>query len=276
MRPIAIPNYISSNYYLTEAPEINCNRIKTAYQQLQKGPIQVSVVIPAYNEENNILRTLSSLANNQSKWSVEIIVVNNNSKDRTKELVEASGVTCILETVQRISAARNAGLRAANGKYVLTADADTIYPQNWIDLMIDPLETQTGIAICYGRFAHIPTASTPRIVYFFYEYIADLSRWFNKTFREEAVNVYGFNSCFRKADGLAVDGFNFPAGAGEDGWFALKLREQGYGKLHQVTDPLALVWTTDRRMQKDGGLFVGIVKRLKKMLGFSQELRTDL
>lgn len=276
MRPIAIPNYISSNYYLTEAPEINCNRIKTAYQQLQKGPIQVSVVIPAYNEENNILRTLSSLANNQSKWSVEIIVVNNNSKDRTKELVEASGVTCILETVQRISAARNAGLRAANGKYVLTADADTIYPQNWIDLMIDPLETQTGIAICYGRFAHIPTARTPRIVYFFYEYIADLSRWFNKTFREEAVNVYGFNSCFRKADGLAVDGFNFPAGAGEDGWFALKLREQGYGKLHQVTDPLALVWTTDRRMQKDGGLFVGIVKRLKKMLGFSQELRTDL
>ena len=276
MRPIAIPNYISSNYYLTEAPEINCNRIKTAYQQLQKGPIQVSVVIPAYNEENNILRTLGSLANNQSKWSVEIIVVNNNSKDRTKELVEASGVTCILETVQRISAARNAGLRAANGKYVLTADADTIYPQNWIDLMIDPMETQTGIAICYGRFAHIPIASTPRIVYFFYEYIADLSRWFNKTFREEAVNVYGFNSCFRKVDGLAVDGFNFPAGAGEDGWFALKLREQGYGKLHQVTDPLALVWTTDRRMQKDGGLFVGIVKRLKKMLGFSQELRTDL
>jgi glycosyltransferase involved in cell wall biosynthesis len=276
MRPIAIPTYISSKYYLTKTPEKTCIDIKSSYQHLQKGPIQVSVVIPAYNEENNILRTLSSLASNQSKWSVEIIVVNNNSKDRTKELVEAAGVTCILETVQRISAARNAGLSAANGKYILTADADTIYPENWIDLMIAPMESQDGIAICYGRFAHIPTANTPRIVYFFYEYIADLSRWFNKTFREEAVNVYGFNSCFRKADGLAVDGFNFPAGAGEDGWFALKLREKGFGKLYQVSNPMALVWTTDRRMQKDGGLFVGIIKRLKKMLGFSQELRTDL
>ena len=170
MRPIAIPPYISSKYYLTDSPEKTCDDIKLAYQQLQKGPIQVSVVIPAYNEENNILRTLSSLASNQSKWSVEIIVVNNNSKDRTKELVEAAGVTCILETVQRISAARNAGLSAANGKYILTADADTIYPENWIDLMIAPMEAQSGIAICYGRFAHIPTANTPRLVYFFYEY----------------------------------------------------------------------------------------------------------
>jgi len=233
-------------------------------------------VIPAYNEENNILRTLNSLANNKTKWSVEIIVVNNNSKDRTKELVESAGINCILETVQRISAARNAGLGAANGKYVLTADADTLYPENWIELMINPMEEKDAIAICYGRFAHIPTANTPRIVYFFYEYIADTIRWFNKTFREEAVNVYGFNSGFRKTDGLAVDGFNFPAGAGEDGWFALKLREKGFGKLYEVTDIKALVWTTDRRMQKDGGLIVGIIKRLKKMLGFSQELRTDL
>ncbi len=276
MRPIAIPPYISSKYYLTQSPEKTCNDIKLDYQHLQKGPIQVSVVIPAYNEENNILRTLSSLASNQSKWSVEIIVVNNNSKDRTKELVEAAGVTCILETVQRISAARNAGLNAANGKFILTADADTIYPENWIDLMIEPLETQSGIALCYGRFAHIPTANTPRLVYFFYEYITDFNRWFNKTFREEAVNVYGFNSCYRKAEGLAVDSYNFPAGAAEDGWLALKLREKGFGKLYQVTHPLAMVWTTDRRMQKDGGLLIGIFKRLKKMLGFSQELRTDV
>lgn len=276
MRPIAIPNYISTNYYLTEDPEKTCNTIKAAYQQLQKGPIQASIVIPAYNEENNILRTLSSLAKNQSKWSVEIIVVNNNSKDKTKELVEASGVTCILETVQRISAARSAGLNAANGKYILSADADTIYPENWIDLMIAPLEAKKDIAICYGRFAHIPTANTGRIIYFFYEYIVDLNRWINKIFREEAVNVYGFNACFRKADGLAVDGYTFPIGAAEDGWLALKLREKGFGKLFQVTNPLAMVWTTDRRMQKDGGLFIGIIKRLKKMLGFSQELRTDV
>jgi len=122
------------------------------------------------------------LANNKTQWSVEIIVVNNNSKDRTKELVEASGVTCILETVQKISAARNAGLKAANGTYILTADADTLYPEEWIELMVAPLANSNGIAITFGRFAHIPTTGTSRIIYFIYEFFADLSRLFNKLF----------------------------------------------------------------------------------------------
>jgi cellulose synthase/poly-beta-1,6-N-acetylglucosamine synthase-like glycosyltransferase len=141
MRPIAIPPYISSKYYLTDSPEKICNDIKLQHISIYKKALyKYRWSFLLIMKKIIFLRTLSSLASNQSKWSVEIIVVNNNSKDRTKELVEAAGVTCILETVQRISAARNAGLSAANGKYILTADADTIYPENWIDLMIAPME----------------------------------------------------------------------------------------------------------------------------------------
>jgi len=112
--------------------------------------------------------------------------------------------------------------------------------------------------------------------YFFYEYFADLMRWINKTFKEEAMNAYGFNSGFRKEDGLAVNGFEHPPGTNEDGWLAVKLRDQGFGKLHSVNQNKAMVWTADRRIQMDGGLWQAIVKRIRRMMGLSIEGRTDL
>jgi glycosyltransferase involved in cell wall biosynthesis len=276
MRHFAIPSYIIEKFYSNESEEKLCSIIHADYLLLQKGNPEVSVVIPAYNEENNILKTLSTLVNNQCKYNVEIIVVNNNSKDRTEEIVKKSGVICILEKVQGITAARNAGLRVAKGKYILNADADTIYPIDWIEEMVKPMAEKSNIALVYGNFSFIPTTGTPRWAYFLYEYLADLMRWINKTFKEEALNVYGFNSGFKKDQGIAVDGFDHPQGANEDGWLALKLREKKYGSLYHVRNIKALVWTADRRIQMDGGLWKGIIKRIKRIIGFSTEARTDL
>jgi len=63
-----------------------------------------------------------------------------------------------------------------------------------------------------------------------------------------------------------VDGFDHPPQANEDGWLALKLRNKGFGKLYYVTSLKALVWTTDRRIQLDGGLWKGFVKRVKRIV----------
>ncbi|MCX6205407.1 MAG: glycosyltransferase family 2 protein [Bacteroidetes bacterium] len=276
MRPIAIPAYIKEKFYLEESAEKTCSDIRSVYPLLQKGDPEVSVVIPAYNEEKNILKTLSALANNRCKYNVEILVVNNNSKDCTEALVKDAGIRCILETVQGITAARNAGLYAAKGKYILNADADTIYPIDWIEEMVKPLAENQNVASVYGNFAFIPTAGTSRFVYFCYEYFADIMRWLNKMFKDEAVNVYGFNSGFKKEQGIAVEGFNHPPGTNEDGWLALKLREKKFGILYQVTNTKALVWTADRRIQMDGGLWKGILKRIKRVIGIKTEERTDL
>jgi glycosyltransferase involved in cell wall biosynthesis len=276
MRPIAIPAYIKEKFYLAEPATKICQDIRTAYPLLQKGEPIVSIVIPAYNEEHNILKTLSALANNRCKYSVEILVVNNNSKDNTEFLVKEAGIPCILETVPGITAARNAGLYAAKGKYILNADADTIYPIDWIQEMVSPLVENETIASVYGNFSFIPTAGTPRWVYFFYEYFADFMRWMNRLFKDEAVNVYGFNSGFKKEQAIAVEGFNHPPGTNEDGWLALKLRNRKFGTLYQVRSTKALVWTADRRIQMDGGLWKGTIKRIKRMLGMTIEGRNDL
>jgi glycosyltransferase involved in cell wall biosynthesis len=264
MRPIAIPVYIRN--YLNEQSSSKLAAINQAYQLLYKGNPEVSIVMPAYNEETTIVPTLASLCNNITSRSVEIIVVNNNSKDNTEALVKACGVNCILETTQGITPARNAGLAQARGKYILNADADTIYPKDWIEEMVKPLaDDKRNAAITYGRFSFIPVGSTGRFTYFFYEYLSDFTRFYNTLFKTEAVNVYGFNSGFRREQGLQVDGFNHPPGTNEDGYLALKLTKKGFGKIYQVTNPKAIVWTTDRRIQIDGGLGKAVLKRFKRV-----------
>lgn len=277
MRPILIPKFITYCCHSGLSTLDKTVIIKTKYAQLLKGEPIVSIVIPAHNEASNILQTLLSLCNNITNYSVEIIVVNNNSKDATEALVTASGVICVNELKPGITAARTAGLMAAKGKFILNADADTIYPKNWITLMVAPLE-DTAIALTYGRFAFISVANTGRITYFFYEYMTDIVRFAKRYLKDEAVNVYGFNSGYRREQGLLVDAYQHPPGSNEDGYLALKLRDKGFGKLHYVTNLKAMVWTTDRRVQTDGGLLKASIDRLKKLLLPNKEVvvRSDL
>lgn len=279
MRPISIPSYILKSWNIDYSSEKTFQQIREAYTTLSKSSDtpEVSVVIPAYNEEKNIIQTLYSLSNNVTTRSVEIVVVNNNSKDNTEALVLATGVRCVRETKQGITAARNGGLAAAKGKYILNADADSIYPEDWIEEMVKPLIQNENIVSVYGRFSFIPIGSTGRVVYFFYEYFADLVRKINKHLKDEAVNVYGFNSGYRREQGLSVDGYDHPPGTNEDGYLALKLRDKLKGKLFFVTSTKALVWTSDRRIQIDGGILKATITRFKKIFSRKQgEIRADL
>lgn len=279
MRPISIPQHIKTILASSQSQQQQILSIQENYQKLTKNyqPI-VSIIIPAFNEEKNILTTLLSLSRNKTKWPVEIIVVNNNSSDNTEQLVKATGVTCILEERKGITAARNAGLKAAKGNYILNADADAIYPVQWIESMIQPLVYDHNVALTYGRFSFIPVGATSRLMYFFYEHAADVQRFIFKYFKEEAVNVYGFNSAFRRREGLMVQGYDHPPGTNEDGYLALKLRNKGFGRLQYVTKINALVWTTDRRIEMEGGFLKGVKKRILKFI-FPQsfvQVRTDL
>ncbi|MET0391840.1 MAG: glycosyltransferase family 2 protein [Chitinophagaceae bacterium] len=266
MRTIAIPSHILKHWQLDADDPAVAAQVRQRITALVNGEPEVSIVIPAYNEEERILRTLSSLSDSTTLRSVEIIVIDNNSKDATAAIAAAAGVTCVRETTQGITPARNRGLREARGKYVLNADADAIYPPSWIEEMIRPLDAPgSKVALTYGRFSFIPVGNTGRFTYFFYEYLAEFSRWINKRFREEAVNVYGFNSGFRRLQGIEADGFTHPPGTNEDGWLAVKLRSKGFGKLHGVKKSSARVWTTDRRLQIDGGLWKALQKRLKRV-----------
>jgi len=88
-----------------------------------------SVIVPAYNEELHLPETLRNLQKAMEAVTPlrgEIIVVDNNSTDRTAEIAREAGSRVIFEAHNQISRARNCGGRAANSRNLIFLDADTI------------------------------------------------------------------------------------------------------------------------------------------------------
>jgi glycosyltransferase involved in cell wall biosynthesis len=101
----------------------------------------VSVIIPVYNGEKTLEKCLNSVLN-QDYPHYEVIIVDNNSNDKTKEIiikVESKKVKYLFEKRIGRGAARNLGERKAKGNIILMTDSDCIVPNNWIKEMIKPI-----------------------------------------------------------------------------------------------------------------------------------------
>lgn len=236
------------------------DELKAGLEKFRCSAPEVSVVIPAYNEEKNILRTLASFARMKPAYKTELIVVNNNSKDRTKQLVESLGVTVVDEPRQSISHTRQTGLEQAKGKYLLNADGDSIYPPGWIDSYVEALKDEK-VTCAYGTYSFFPSAGTARIVLALYEAATRLLLILRRK-KMDFFNVYGFNFAFRREDGLKAGGFNTSRQRWSDGWMAMLLAQ--FGKIVNLRTENTRVWTSDRRLVIDGGILNAVKKRFKK------------
>ena len=105
--------------------------------------VDVSVVICTYNRAESLRETLESLASQDVKHqlSYEIIVVDNNSKDNTRQMVEefqtrnGHAVQYVFEKKQGVSYARNTGIRCAKGEIIAYLDDDVIADSYWLEAM---------------------------------------------------------------------------------------------------------------------------------------------
>jgi glycosyltransferase involved in cell wall biosynthesis len=99
--------------------------------------MKFSVIIPAYNEAEYLPRLLDSIEVAKSNYSggaetVEVIVADNCSTDRTAEVAAARGARVVTVAKRRIAAARNGGGHAALGEIVCFIDADSaLHPQTF-------------------------------------------------------------------------------------------------------------------------------------------------
>jgi glycosyltransferase involved in cell wall biosynthesis len=98
----------------------------------------LSIIVPAYNEELELPRTLERINDIRKHLPVtsELIVVDNNSSDATAQVAERWGARVVFEAVNQISRARNAGAREATGKTVLFIDADTRPPPELVEAVV--------------------------------------------------------------------------------------------------------------------------------------------
>ena len=100
--------------------------------------MNVSVVIPARNEEKNLPRCLAALAR-QTYGDFELIVVDSASTDGTGRIARDHGARVIKVEVPGVALARQVGFEAAQGEIITSMDADTIAPPDWLARLIAPL-----------------------------------------------------------------------------------------------------------------------------------------
>ncbi len=116
----------------------------------------VSIVIPAYNEEKYIGRLLASLQKLPKENILEVLVVDNGSTDKTKEIVriaalnvDGSGqkIRLIEETRKGVAWARTRGSEEAKGEIIAFFDADTFIPDQWFSRLTKYMSSDKVVCV---------------------------------------------------------------------------------------------------------------------------------
>jgi glycosyltransferase involved in cell wall biosynthesis len=127
--------------------------------------MKISIVVPAFNEERLITRCLDAIAsalaaNNHFTFESEVIVVDNNSTDRTADLAGAAGARVCFESINQIGRARNTGAAAATGEWLMFVDADSFVSGGLVADILQLIASGTKVG-CGStmRMDGLPTAA---------------------------------------------------------------------------------------------------------------------
>jgi len=175
----------------------------------------VSVIVPVFNGEATIEQCVKSfLVQDYPQERYEIIVVNNNSTDRSVEIVRQNPVVLLDEKKQGPAAARNRGLARVRGEIVAFIDADCFAETRWLRELVKPFSDPAvgGVGGAIGsasRATAVERYADDRGILnhslsspFFLPYLVTA----NAAFRKELIDsVGGFDENFTKAAGEDVD-----------------------------------------------------------------------
>ena len=209
---------------LDDIPDDILDDINSRLAQKQSETPLVSVVVIAYNEECCLAACLWSLSELQTKYPIEILGVNNNSKDRTEEVYQRLGLPYFNEIRQSPGFARQCGLVHSKGKFYFCIDADTIYPPSYIDLMMDKL-TSPGVSCVSSFWSFFPDKDHSRFGLYLYELIRDAFLYVQH-FKRPELCVRGMVFAFN-ADSARQVKIRTNIRRGEDGSLALSLKSFG-------------------------------------------------
>lgn len=114
--------------------------------------VKISVIVPIYNVEEHLSRCLDSIVKQTFK-DIEIICINDGSTDRSATIAEKYAkkdkrISVIYQENKGISAARNAGMRVARGKYISFVDSDDWIDLNFLENLYNAAESSGADAAC--------------------------------------------------------------------------------------------------------------------------------
>jgi len=198
----------------------------------------ISLIIPAFNEEKNLPRLFKTIKNQDFKGNFEIIVVDNNSTDKTAQIAKRLGARVVKEKIQGIGPAKNRGCLEARGKILAICDADNLLPPHWLSTIWKSFSQSKEIVGVSGS-VFISEIPKPISYILWFLYLA---------FLKLIKRLEGCNMAFRKDAFLKVGGFTKGVKFGENIDISEKLKK--VGKI--VISSKLFVYFSPRRYQKQG------------------------
>jgi glycosyltransferase involved in cell wall biosynthesis len=215
-------------------------------QALHPNPL-LAIIIPAFNEEKLLSRTLFSIdqALSNTNKVVRVIVVDNNSSDNTSFIAKTLGAVVVEENKQGIAKARQAGLCAIpdSVSHVLSTDADCIVPKNWVNEYLNVL-SDNNLVGAFGlvKYDFDTTPSLRDLISFWV--LNQSSRLIRYIKRNTYVNIgSGANSGFKVEAAKDIGGYSVDLPRGEDLDLFKKLGAKG-----TIRPVKSIVTTSNRRI----------------------------
>ena len=120
---------------------------------------KVSVIVPVYNVEKYLEECLSSIVN-QTYKNIEIIIVNDGSTDNSYKIIESfknkyDYIKVIAQKNKGLSAARNEGLKYAQGEYIYWIDSDDWIVKNSLKIIVEKLKKNNPDILKFNYYRHI-------------------------------------------------------------------------------------------------------------------------
>jgi len=198
---------------------------------------EISVVIPAYNEESFLPECLDSVFNQSLPPDLyEVIVVDNASTDRTGAIAREKGARVVWEGKKGYVWALKRGVEEAKGKIIAITDADCRVPKDWLEKILNSYKEDQRLDAVGGPIKFFDGN-------FFFRFI--ISFLVKCLIRD----LPGANISFKKSSFKKIGGFDPKVNLGADSLLSLKFRRFGKIKI----DRNNIVATSSRRYQK--GLF---------------------
>lgn len=120
--------------------------------------MKFSVIIPAFNEEDYLPKTLAAVkcAANEMNFPTEIIVVDNESIDKTAQIAKDFGAKIISEHEHNIAKIRNTGAKTSDAEILIFIDADTLVPKMLFRVIAGAMRNEKcfggAVAVSYEEF----------------------------------------------------------------------------------------------------------------------------
>ena len=191
--------------------------------------IKISIVVPAFNEEELISDCLNYLINQDTNINYEIIVVDNNSRDKTFQVVrkiiqknKKKRIKLLKELERGVSCARQKGFESAQGEIIISTDADSKVPRNWLHKIVNNFKKYPEIAAVGGPYDFYDETFLIKVLR---KPITKISIFLDKMCGWGKNHFPGANFAIFKKDFQEVGGFDKSLYFGEDLELSIRLHK---------------------------------------------------